>query len=85
MIYSKAVKRVDPESSYHKKNFLPLFFSSFFLLSLHDKMDVSQAYCGNPFTIHVTQTIMLYVLNLHSGVSQLFPNKTGIKLIFNFF
>lgn len=40
-------------------------------------MDVSWTYCGNPFTINVTQTIMLFALNLHSEDCQLFLNKTG--------
>ena len=34
-------------------------------------------YCGNPFTIHVSQIIMLYTLNLCGAVCQLYLKKTG--------
>ena len=38
-------------------------------------MDVDQTYCGNDFTINVSQIIMLYTLNLYSAVYQLYPKK----------
>lgn len=40
-------------------------------------MDVSRTYCGKHFTVHVTQTIMLYALKPYSDVCQLFLNKPG--------
>ena len=40
-------------------------------------MDVNETYCGHHFTIYVSQTIMLYTLNLYSDVCQLYVNKTG--------
>ena len=43
-------------------------------------MDVSCTYCGNHCTIYVSQTIMLYALNLYGDVCQLFLNKTGEKI-----
>ena len=49
----------------------------FFLFYLYEKMDISWTYCGNHFTIYVNHTIMLYALNLHSDVCQLFLNTTG--------
>lgn len=38
-------------------------------------MDVGWTYCGNHFTIYVSQIIMLYALDLHSDICQLFLNK----------
>lgn len=35
--------------------------------------------CHNNFMIYVNQIIILYTLNLYSGVHQLNINKTGIK------
>ena len=37
-------------------------------------MGVNQTYCGNHLIIHVSQVIMLYILN--SAVCQLYLNKT---------
>ena len=34
---------------------------------------------GNYFTVYVSQTIILYILNLYSEVCQLYLNKTGGK------
>ena len=42
-------------------------------------IDVNLTYCGNYFTIYVSQIIMLYSLNLYSAVCQLYPSKTGKK------
>lgn len=39
--------------------------------------------CGSHFTIYVIQSIMLYTLNLHSDVFQLFLTKTGGKCTYN--
>lgn len=63
----KLVKRLDPKSSHHKKKI-------FFFLCLPD---VSWIYSGDDFTIYVNQVIMLYTLNLYSGVGQLYIYKTG--------
>lgn len=40
-------------------------------------MNVSWTYYGNHFKIYVNQAIMLYTLNSHNDISQLFLNKTG--------
>lgn len=56
------------------------FFSSFFVLCLYEKPDVTLAYCGNYFTVYVNQTPMLSSLNL-VVVYQLFVNKTGKKIL----
>lgn len=39
-------------------------------------MGISQIYCDNNFTMHVSQTIILYALNFCSDVHQLFLNNT---------
>ena len=36
-------------------------------------------YCDNHFMLYVTHIIMLYTLNLHSAVCQLYLNKTTKK------
>ena len=65
-------------SSHHKEKFFPFFFL-LFLLYLYVKMDISWAYYGTFFIIHVIQTIRLYALNLQNDVCQLFLNKTRGK------
>lgn len=69
--YTAELLRVDSNSFYHKEN---LFF---FLLYQYEMMDVNWTNCGNHFTEHVNETIMLCALNLYSDVSQLFLNKIG--------
>ena len=46
---------------------------------LYEVMNVNSVYCGNHFTIYVTQIIMLHTLNLHSAVCQLYLSKTEGK------
>lgn len=46
-------------------------------------MEVKQTNCRYHFTISVNQIIMLYNLNFHSDIYQLFLNKTGPGKIFN--
>ena len=71
-ITHRKVKRISP-MSYHKENFFSFFL---FFYCIYEKMDVGQTCCGDHFTIHVNQTIMLYILNLYSDVCQLYLNKT---------
>ena len=52
-------------------------FFLFLLLNLLRKMDFSWTYCGNHFTIYVSETITFYAL--YSDVGQLFLNQTGTK------
>lgn len=40
-------------------------------------------YCGNNFTVYVSQTIILYTLNLYSSICQLLLNKQGKKIVKN--
>ena len=42
-------------------------------------MDIHQTYCGHHFMMQVSQIIMLYTLNLHSAICQLYLNKTRRK------
>ena len=72
MLYMK-VKTVNPKSSHHKKNFLFLkfyiymrrrLFTKFIVISFHDV-------CKSDH--------MLYILNLHGAICQLYLNKTGRK------
>ena len=42
-------------------------------------MDVHYTYCGNHFMMYLSLIIMLYTLNLYSGVCQLHLNKTERK------
>ena len=72
----KAVKTVNPKSSHHKGN----IFSISLILYLHEMTDDHQTYQGDHFMMCVSQTIMLYTLNLYSTVCQLYLNKTGIKI-----
>lgn len=59
-------------------SFILFSFILFLLFILHEKKkDVSCTYCGNHFTTHVSQTIVLDPLNLYSGPYQLFLNKIG--------
>ena len=41
--------------------------------------DVHQTYCSYHLLMYVIQIIMLYTLNLHSAVCELYLNKTGRK------
>ena len=70
-MYRKVVEIVNPKRSQHKKN---CFFFSFFLLYLHEKLNLLESFHND-----VNQTIMLCALNLYSDVCQLFLNKTGKK------
>ena len=38
-------------------------------------MNVNQMFCGDHFTVYLSQIIVLYTLNLHSVVCQLYLNK----------
>lgn len=79
MIHRKVVKRVNPERPHPKAKifaFPPYSFLLFFFLYLCE-MNVSWTYYGNHFKIYVNQAIMLYTLNSHNDISQLFLNKTG--------
>ena len=40
---------------------------------------LNKTYCDNHFTIYINQTTMLHILNLYSGICQLFLNKTKKK------
>lgn len=40
---------------------------------------VTKSICGNHFTQHVNQTMMLYTLSLYNDAYQLFLNKTRGK------
>ena len=52
---------------------------------LHEKMDVIWTYCGTYFIIYLSQTIMLYTLDLYSDIISLFLNKTGKNCTSNMF
>ena len=41
---------------------------------------VHSTYCGNHFMMYVSQIVMLYTLNLHSAVYQLYLNTTERKI-----
>ena len=71
----KNVKRVNSELSSQGTKYFFIFLS--FIVS--EMMNVIKIYCGNHFTMYVSQTIMLYTLNLYSVVCQLYLNKTGQK------
>lgn len=43
-------------------------------------MDANYTYWGHHCTVFAGQAIMLYPLNLHSGVCQLDLNKTGKRI-----
>ena len=48
-------------------------------------MDIHHTYCGNNFTMYVSQIIMLYTLNLDSAVCSCVPIKLeGRKKIPNY-
>lgn len=64
--------RVKSKSSHHKEKY--------FVLYLYEMMDDRLTYCGNHFIRYINQTTMLYALNLHSDVCQLFLSKTGEKV-----
>lgn len=38
-------------------------------------MNANQTFCGDHFTIYLSQIIILYTLNLHSAACQLYINK----------
>ena len=49
-----------------------------FFLSIYMRWQIlTWTYCGNHFTIWVSQIIILYNVSLHSVISQLYHNKTG--------
>ena len=56
------------------------FFTSFFCL--YEMMYVNYISCGHDFTVYEGQIIMLYALNLHSAVCQLYHNKMDKKMSF---
>ena len=45
----------------------------------------SSTYCGNHFMMHVSQIIMLYMVNIYSAICQMYLNKIGIKIIKTYF
>lgn len=63
------LNRVDPNSSHHKENFI-------FSLHPYEMIDIIKP---TLVIIYVNQTIMLYILNLHSDIYQSFLNKTVNK------
>ena len=72
----EAVNTVDPKSSYHKEKIFLIFFWFFFLSCLHELMDAKLL--GVIIShINVSQTTVLYTLNLDSDVCALYPIKTG--------
>ena len=75
MLYTKVVKRVNPNNSHHKEK---IFFIS--LMYLYEMMDVHQTYCDNHFMTYVSQISMLYTLHLYSDVCQLYLNVTARKI-----
>lgn len=68
----RGAKRVNPRSAYQKEK-------KNFPLETIRVMDVNQTYCGNHFTIYLSQIILMYTLNLYSVVCQLYLNKTRKK------
>lgn len=58
----KEVRRVNPRSSHHKEQMFPFtLLPVLFVVSVvSEKMDVSRTSCGNHFTIHANQIIMLF-------------------------
>ena len=64
------VKRIDPMSSHCKKG--SIFFP--FILYLWND-GCFWIYCGNHFTIYVSQITILYFLNLYSVAYQLYLSK----------
>lgn len=59
----KVVRRINLKSSHHKENYI------FYLFCVYEMMDVNQTYCGNQFSIYVSQIIMSNTL--YSAVCQL--------------
>ena len=45
--------------------------------NLYAVINSEQPYVSNHFTIHASQTVMLYTLNSYSAICQLYLNKTG--------
>ena len=71
------VKRVNAMSSYYRKNF---FFPFFFLFK--KCICMRRWMSGGPVVaiiLCVIQTTILYALNLHSDICQLFHNTSGEK------
>lgn len=56
----KAIKRVDPKSSYHQEKIV--FFSSYCISP--EIMDVKENHWDNHSTIYVNQAIMLFALTV---------------------
>ena len=71
-VWSISKLKVNPKSSCDKKK--KTFFSSF-VVCLYEMMNVNQTFCDDHFTIYLSQIIVLYTLNLHSVVCQLYLNK----------
>ena len=78
MLCMKAVKRVNPKSSHHKKK----KFSISLILYLYEMAGIHETYCDNHFMMYVSQFIMLSTLNLYIAVCQLYlklKEKTKLK------
>ena len=70
------VFRVNHKISHQKEKKLLYFFN----IAIWDD-GCSLNYCGNHFMMYVSQIIILYTLNLHSAICQLYLNKPkGKKL-----
>lgn len=78
-MHRKFVKGVNPESSLTRRNGFP-FFLPFLFVDLYEKMGVSWTHGGNHLTVPVEQTIMLYALDFHCDVCQVFLSTTGQKI-----
>lgn len=70
--YVKVVKRVDLKRSCHKEKRFFSFFASFYCIWIWGH------YHGNHFAVNVSETIVVYILNLNSDICQ-FYLKTGKK------
>ena len=72
-LLSRAFRKNPKGSHYDQNNIFCLFFC------LYEMMDVNYISCGHHFTIYEGQIFMLYTLNLHSAVCQLYHNKMDLK------
>lgn len=72
-LLSRAFRKNPKGSHYDQNNIFCLFFC------LYEMMDVNYISCGHHFTIYGGQIFMLYTLNLHSAVCQLYHNKMDLK------
>lgn len=50
------------------------------MLYVYEVMGVHSTYCGNHFMTYASQNVILYILNLHSAICQLYLNKSGREM-----